>query len=397
MSTHALLSPSGAHRWMRCPGSLDLEAREPQSSSFYAREGTAAHMLAAKVLEAGVQTAQFLGADLEVEGQMFRVDHDMVQYVDMYVRKVRECSAGGTLYVEHRVYFGQMIGQSDEEASGTADALVILADELQVHDLKYGRGERVDAWEIATYNGAEQRVPNPQLGCYGLGALAHYMLTHHIARARLVIHQPRLNHISEEVFTVEELLAFGVRLADAAKLALAKSGQLVPGEKQCRWCRAKATCPALREQVLAQVQAEGDEVSMPADDLAGAMAKVDLIEDWCRAVRAKVEENLLAGRAVPGYKLVEGKRGNRRWADAAAAEAAMKAARLKVDEMYERSLMSPTRLEKVLKERGRVWAKLEPLITQSEGRPSVAPESDPRPALATAGLDAMSDLTQETP
>jgi len=133
------------------------------------------------------------------------------------------------------------------------------------------------------------------------------------------------------------------------------------------------------------------------DDLARVMANANLIEGWIKAVRAEVERRLLAGEPVKGYKLVQGKRGNRMWANPEDAEAALKAMRIKHDQMYDYKLASPTSIEKLAKaeEIGpRQWVKIQALITQSEGQPSVAPESDKRPALVTSA--AASDFDDVT-
>ena len=180
---------------------------------------------------------------------------------------------------------------------------------------------------------------------------------------------------------------------------------LRPNDKSCKFCKAKATCPALRadatqtfrgttlatpdefsEVEVIPVVAESDEKWLGA-----VLAKADLIEDWLKAVRAEVERRLLAGLPVPGYKVVQGKRGNRAWGDSEAAEAQLKAMRLKVEEMYDLKLISPASAEKLTKGDApvigpRQWTKVKALITQSEGRPSVAPQSDPRPALVIKPL-----------
>jgi len=133
--------------------------------------------------------------------------------------------------------------------------------------------------------------------------------------------------------------------------------------------------------------------------LAATLSKVDLIEDWCSAVRAEAHRRLTAGEPVPGYKLVQGKRGNRAWADPDAAEAQLKAMRLKVEEMYDLKLITPPSAEKLAKAKvigPRQWPKLQDLITQSEGKPHVAPDSDPRPALTvTPVVDDFTDVTVE--
>ena len=49
---HAVLSASGAHRWIACPPSALLEAELPESTSDAAAQGTAAHELAGQVVPA---------------------------------------------------------------------------------------------------------------------------------------------------------------------------------------------------------------------------------------------------------------------------------------------------------------------------------------------------------
>jgi len=112
------------------------------------------------------------------------------------------------------------------------------------------------------------------------------------------------------------------------------------------------------------------------------MKATDLIEGWCKAVRAKVESELFAGHQVPGYKLVDGRQGARSWADENEAEKLLKSFRLKEAQMYDFKLISPTTAEKVLKVASpKRWTKAQALISRSDGKPSVAPESDKRPAL----------------
>jgi hypothetical protein len=113
------------------------------------------------------------------------------------------------------------------------------------------------------------------------------------------------------------------------------------------------------------------------------MDAVDMIEGWCKGVRAEVERRLLAGTFSDGrYKLVEGRAGARAWADEAEAEKLLKSFRLKQDEMYDFTLISPTAAEKVLAATSpKRWAKAQALIRRSDGKPSVAPAADKRPAL----------------
>lgn len=377
---HAQLSPSSATRWMTCPGSVALTKDMLDTSSKYADEGTDAHELAALCLETNTDAVAYLGRVL-TEGHT--VDDDMARHVQSYVQYVRDLAEGGALLVEQRLPIGNLTGEKD--AHGTTDALIAHPDELTVADLKYGMGEPVQADN------------NPQLQIYALAALRQYELAYDFKTVRMVIHQPRLGAVSEWVQTVEELEAFAVRVAESAQYTEDPDAPLVPSTKGCRWCKAKATCPALRAEVDALFEVVPE--AAPEDTLATAMSKVDLVDAWSKAVRAETERRLLAGEPVNGFKLVQGRRGARVWGDKTEAEALLKKLRLKVDEMYDLSLISPTKAEK-LHEAGtigpRQWSKVVELVTQSDGKPSVAPVSDKRPALVTSAVSDFDDVTDLT-
>lgn len=393
MTQHATLSASGAHGWMRCYGKLALEKGYGDKSSTFADEGTAAHELASWCLESGQDASAYAGRIITVEktGRQFEVDEDMVENVQRYVDIVR--GLGGYLMVEQRVDFSSWIGVPD--SFGTSDAIVVLDRELVVCDLKYGRGIQVDAEE------------NEQLQLYALGSYSLASLVYDIDTVRMMIVQPRLNHVSEWAVSVDHLKDFATRAAIAARHAIHQfdgkaEPKLTPGEKQCRFCKAKATCPALaaevREVVTAEVVTAEDfsdltETSAIVNEIIGddwlayAMSKVDLVEGWCKAVRAEVESRLVEGKPVEGFKLVQGRRGARAWTSKDEAEVVLSSLRLKKDEMYDLSLISPTTAEKLYKAGTigkRQWPKVQALITQSEGKPSVAPADDKRPAISVA-------------
>ena len=204
---HAKLSPSGAHRWMACPGSVVLEADYPDEGSSYAREGSAAHELAAIVLEEDDDTAaNYIGKRVEFydgdEPVLWEVTEDMARHVDDYVKLVREYAQGGTLMVEQRLGIGHITGE--EGAKGTSDVVIVKGGELIVMDLKFGMGVKVDAAE------------NPQLQLYALGALNEFDMLADFHTITMVIHQPRLNHVSEWSIPVQDLHAFADRARDAA-------------------------------------------------------------------------------------------------------------------------------------------------------------------------------------
>jgi len=421
MTAHAILSPSAADRWATCPGSVYLSKDRVDESSEYADEGTVAHFLASECLEQEVDAAHFKGQSILVpksggaswleEGwepgnaaAAFEVDDDMAEEVQKYLTYVRQVSVGAELFVE-RTYTIACV----PDCFGTSDATVLHADgELHVIDLKYGRGVEVSA------------VENKQMMLYALGAIDAFALTHDIQTVRMTVHQPRQNNVSEWSISLEDLLTAGGRFKTAGEFAMQfhngrvpVADDFTPSESACRFCPARGNCEALANFCLTTladdfvdldiadktlpvvVDAATERVGVLNNiQLGKLMQNIGLIEIWTKAVRAQVESELLLGRPVYGHKLVEGRKGKREWIDEKDVEETLKRMRMKKGEMYDFKVISPSTAEKLFKTSPRRWDRVRDHITQANGKPSVAPEADPRPALVIAPLEDFDDLTQ---
>ncbi len=381
---HARLAPSAAVRWINCPGSVALAADIPRTTSPEAEEGTAAHELAAKALGEGNEPQDYIGGWFNG----YEVTQEMADFVQVYTDTVRG-EPQDHAWIEERYDASEFV----PEVWGTADATTYdeTSGVLSVIDLKYGCGVPVSAED------------NPQLKLYALGAYSRLNLLYDIDTIKMVIVQPRVSsQPSEQELSVSELLDWADTAATSARSALAAADNtemfprelLIPGAVQCRFCPAKAVCPALAEQTAQTVYGELFDMSniseartpksiegLSVDQLAEVLARVDQIEGWCKAVREHAQGRLAAGDKIPGFKLVAGRRGQRKWSDPDKAEKVLREQfRLKKEDVYKMTLVSPAQAEK-LQLGPRRWEKLSELITQSEGNPTIAPATDNRQAI----------------
>lgn len=399
---HAKLSPSAAHRWVNCPGSIRMSKGIERKTSDFADEGTAAHEVAAECLRTGKVPSAFFGKFVNIHaksdkerfvteaqaeaaegGRYFEVDEEMVESVQIYVDYIWPIAKDAELDVEFRFDLNHI----SEDMFGTGDAVIYnpKAGHLTVVDFKYGRGVPVDPQS------------NPQLLSYGIGAARRHG-NRPLSGITLTVIQPRCRHPQGAVrsWTTDavELLDFAADLREAAKATEDPSAPLNAGE-WCKFCPAAAVCPALRDRARKAAALEfangGTELvtrevhTMNENDLAAALSEVDVVENWCRRVREFAHDEAMAGRTPKGWKLVE-KRAIRRWKDENTAPMILRTM-IGVDEedIFIRKLASPAQVEKVIgKKRGHELADF--VVKQSSGAVLV-PEHDARPAVRSDGSE----------
>lgn len=402
---HANLSPSSSSRWLRCTASVGHNVGQDDPSE-YADEGTAAHTLSSTALLDNRNCAEYIGQTIPVlseDGTIrreFTVDDEMATYAQVYVDTVRDkIHDGCQVFIEKRVQTG-IVSEQWGEIGGTGDAIILDLTHalIDVNDLKYGKGiqvyaaKPVPAPEYANgpcvlHDGIYWEL-NSQLAIYALGALLEYGWMSRFRTVRLSIHQPRLDHYSIAEIPVEDLIAWGEGHVRAIVKEIDTAPQYRPDEDTCRWCAIKAQCQALNEHVEKTVFDDFADVSGTIDNtaVAAALERLELVKQWCSAVEAKSNE--LAGKgALPGWKLVETRKGNRMWDDAEEVERLFKETyRMPDDEAYKpRTLISPTDAEKKLKKAHPTrWERLQEHIKRGNPSTGLVRESDPRPAVTTA-------------
>lgn len=297
---------------------------------------------------------------------------------------------------------------------------------LRIADSKFGR-VKVYAYDVISparpdpVTGEmlpEVTRPNLQMACYALGALHEYGLLEDYTHVHMVIVQPFVNHISEYTCTIEELREVERFLSQKAEETRTKP-VFQPEFSNCHYCRAKENCTARDEFVLAATLDGFDDIDTATPkkvakaDLGTAYALVPMILDWAKDKAARVYKALLEGEPVYRsdglrYKLVAGKKGDKEFIDPAEAEKVLKKMRLTDEQLYApRKLKTPTQLlplgkaPKVKKGEAPIPPVLGPtqmnrlmaLIRQSEGKPTIALETDPKPELSTT--DGFDDVGAE--
>ena len=365
---HAKFSASGSAKWFLCAGSIEAESGLPNKSSIYADEGTAAHELGEICLIMGDRASEWVGKQL-IDNNAVTVTQEMADYIQVYVDYVK--SKKGMVLVEQFVDFSNVA----PGGFGTCDAIVMDNDTLHVVDLKYGKGVRVEA------------EGNTQALLYAIGAINNHSW---VAFKTIVITivQPRLDHISEWVIGIDELNAWAERLTQAAEQASLPDAPRTPGEKQCQWCRAKPTCPALKVYAEQAMLSQFDDLAPPNPDtlndaqLRLALESKKLIVSWLDAVEGLVSERLEAGVPFAGFKMVEG-RSNRAWIDDGRAATAL--TEFLGSDAFEHKLLSVAKAEKALGKHKKDM--IDSLSSKARGAATLVPDSDKRPSCIVSAKD----------
>ena len=388
--SHARLSPSKAKRWMLCPASVRLEAEAPvvERDTTAADQGTNAHAL----LEYGVVEGE-IPQDLSsfvwpkpeagIPEELIQQARDCLEYVNRRHEELKPAA----VHAEFSADPAPLTGRTD--GKGTADVVIASGNFLEIIDLKTGGGY-VDA-------------SDPQLLIYAAGVLAQYTNedgTNPFKKVRMTVFQPKrpdANTIERYVeMTSEELLQWVQEVYIPSAVATDDpNAEGVPGEEQCRWCRAAATCEyksatteAAMDNLFLPVNGESTQESsllssvpvdsMSSEELAKFLDAAPLIEARIKDARARAKKMLENRERVPGFKLVNG-RGSRKWSieDKEELVKKLKNFRLKKSEIFEEVVRSPAKLQKLGLDLSK-WEKVRKLIVKTPGALTLVPESDPR-------------------
>lgn len=365
---HALLGASSSARWLVCTPSARLEAMFPDEQSPYAAEGTVAHDLAESILRHKLEGKKAPKLD-DYSTEMVEA---VTRYVDICEEKVNEArarSSDAEVMIEAKLDFSRWV----PEGFGTGDMVIVADGVLEVIDLKYGKGVPVSA------------IENTQMRLYALGAYDVNEYLYDIKTVRMTIVQPRLDSVSTDELSVEELLDWGDEVKPIAQRAWNGQGECTPCD-YCNFCKARHTCRALADTCLTAFYKDGGKLNQLLTDqeVSDILAMKDLITKWVKGVYDFAYEKALSGeKQWPGYKLVEGTSRRTITDPDAAAQTLLDNGYKEEDIFKPRELEGITNLQKVLGKKG-VTEYLEAYIDKPEGKPTLVPESDKRPAINTA-------------
>ena len=366
---HAVLSASSSHRWLACPPSALLCAKEKDKPSDFALQGTDAHTLCEHKLKIA------LGQQSKdpVENLTF-YDEEMAECTDMYAQYVieqlseaKERCKDPIVLIEQHLDFSQWV----PDGFGTGDCVLVSDDTLTVIDFKYGLGILVDAEN------------NPQMMCYALGALSLFDGIYDIKDITMTIFQPRREHISTFTISKEELLSWAEEtLAPTAKLAAKGEGDYKAGE-HCQFCKVKATCRKRAEYNLMLARYDFE---MPAnledEEIEVILLKADELVSWINDIKEYALKQAISGKEWNNWKLVEGRSVRKYIDDKAVAETVENAG----FDPYEKKVIGITAMTKMLG-KSKFEELLSGLIEKPQGKPTLVPMSDKRSAMKKTAKD----------
>lgn len=377
MPKHAFLSASASHRWLACPPSAKLCAQADDRASPYAKEGSDAHSLCEyKVLKALGRDPNDPAADLDYfDREMDESTDEYCAYVLEQYEAAKVHCADPVILIEEHLDFSRWV----PNGFGTGDCVIVADKVLHIIDFKYGLGILVDAEN------------NPQMMCYGLGALDTYDGIYDIDTVQMTIFQPRRDNVSTFTMSKEDLLTWAdTVLASTARLAFEGEGEFNAGE-HCQFCKVKATCRKRAEKNLEFAQYDFEmPPTIDDNEVAAILPRIDDLIAWGSDIKEYALQQALSGTEFPGFKVVEG-RSNRRYVDEAAAAKAVTDAGY---DPYEKKVLGITAMTSLLGKK-RFEEILGGLITKPPGKPALVPESDKRPALNTAKDDFKDDYKEE--
>lgn len=373
MSEHAILSASGAHRWLVCTPSARLEQEFTETISEEAAEGTAAHALAEYKLKKSLNIRSKKPKLQYYNTEMDQITNDYVSYVMEQLSLIKQKCTDPLVLIEQKLDFSKYV----PDGFGTGDCLIVADGILHIIDLKYGQGVLVKAEE------------NPQMKLYALGALESFDGIYDIETVVMTIFQPRRDNVSTYESSKDSIVQWAVDIVKpTAELAFKGEGKYVSGE-HCRFCKAAIQCRARAEEKL---KLAAYEFALPPllsdEEISEILEKLDDLISWANTIKDYALNTALKGKEWPGFKLVEG-RSIRKYSDEEAAAMALKAAGY--HDIYKQSLITVTEAEKILGKK-KFNEVLGNLIIKPQGRPTLVPVSDKRPTL---NQSAIQDFKEE--
>ncbi len=378
MSEHAFLSASSAHRWLICTASARLEQEFPDNSGDAAAEGSAAHALAEHKLRKALRMRSKKPVSKFDCDEMDVHTDDYVAFVMEQIAQAKQKCIDPLVLIEQRLDFSHWV----KEGFGTGDFVLITDGALHIVDLKYGQGLLVEA------------EGNPQLKLYSLGALELFDSIYDIDTISMTVFQPRRENVSTHTVSKESLYKWALEiLKPTAALAYEGCGEYIPGE-HCQFCRAAVKCRVRAEEKL---KLAAFEFALPPllsnEEICQIYGRLDDLVAWGNSIKEYVLQSAIKGVEWPGYKLVAGRSVRRYTDEAAVAKAAKEAG---YHDIYRQSLLPLTEMEKYLS-KSKFSKILGGLVVKPQGKPTLVPISDKRPALSmnSAADDFADDAVQE--